>query len=139
VSVPEFDDQIHCAAPPIEVWKLLHDPARLPEWWAGVARTEQAADGAVTRYMEQWPDFAYPTRIETRQEGSRVIISCLLSDIEHRWTLEPAEAGGCTARIHVTIPDQEAPRLEALRREVAASLPRLAAAADASALDTGHH
>jgi uncharacterized protein YndB with AHSA1/START domain len=126
--VPEFDDEIHCDAPAIEVWKLLHDPDRLPEWWAGVERTERAADGTVTRYMALWPEFAYPTRIETRHEGARVIISCLLSDIEHRWTLEPA-AGGCIARVHVTVPAEEASRLDAIRREVEASLPRLAAAA----------
>lgn len=27
-------------APPEEVWKLLYDPARFPEWWAGIAAVE---------------------------------------------------------------------------------------------------
>jgi uncharacterized protein YndB with AHSA1/START domain len=29
-------------APPEEVWRLVSDPARLPQWWPGVTRVEEA-------------------------------------------------------------------------------------------------
>ena len=52
-----------CRAPAIEVFKILHDPSRIPDWWAGVDRVETGPDGTVTRYTREWPDFAYPTAV----------------------------------------------------------------------------
>ena len=41
-------------APVEEVWKLLFDPSRPPEWWVGVETVRVDADGAATEYMV-WP------------------------------------------------------------------------------------
>ena len=35
-------------APPPEVWRLVSDPARLPAWWPGVSRVEDASPAAWT-------------------------------------------------------------------------------------------
>lgn len=129
--MPAFEETAVCRAPAEEVWKLLHDPARFPEWWAGVDRVDMH-DGGVTRYMEEWPDFAYPTRVSESREGDRVTFSCLLSDISHNWTLSPAE-GGCRVAVRVEVPAAEAKRVEAAREEMRASIPRLVAAAERAA------
>jgi uncharacterized protein YndB with AHSA1/START domain len=122
--MPEFLERSGCRAPAEEVWKLLHDPRRFPEWWAGTERVEPGEDGAVTRYLDGWPDFPMPTAISSRQDGGCIVISCLRSDIVHEWTLEPAPEG-CAVRVRVEIPDEEAARLEPMRDEVRASLARL--------------
>lgn len=38
--MPSFHDSADAAAPPEEVWKLLYDPARFPDWWAGIGTVE---------------------------------------------------------------------------------------------------
>jgi len=129
--MPRLDEQATCRAPATEVWKLLYDPARFPEWWAGLDRVEAGGNG-VARYMKAWPDFPYPTQVRARAEQASVTISCLLSDIRHEWTLSPAP-GGCVVRVTVEVPDAEAGRLDHLRGEVQASLPRLVAAAERAA------
>jgi hypothetical protein len=126
--MPRLNEQATCRAPAEEVWKLLYDPARFPQWWAGLDRAEASADG-VTRYMEEWPDFAYPTQVLARHEQGSVTNSCLLSDIRHEWTLSPAPEG-CLVQVTVEVPEAEAERLEHLRLELSASLPRLVAAAE---------
>lgn len=125
-----FDLAAPCAASGQDVFKLLWDPARFPDWWAGMARVEANEAGEVTRYMAEWPDFAYPTRVAGQRSG--VVISCLLSDIVHQWSLAPHGAG-CEVRVHVEIPDAEAGRLDAQRAEVGASLARLVRLAEAEA------
>ncbi|MDX6646695.1 MAG: hypothetical protein QOK40_2422 [Miltoncostaeaceae bacterium] len=128
--MPGFEERALCRAPAEEVWKLLHDPARYPEWWDGVERMEAGADG-LTRYTEAYPDFAYPTHVATHRRDGRVVISCLLSDIVHEWSLEPAPQG-CAVRIRVEIPEAEAARLESLQENMSASLVRLVARAEAA-------
>ena len=120
-----------CHAPAIEVFKILHDPSRFPEWWAGLDRIEAAEDGAVTRYMSEWPDFAYPTSV-TRSRDGTVRISCLLSDIVQEWLLAPDPAG-CAVRVRVELPDEEAHRVDAQRREVRGSLAGLVGLAEREA------
>jgi uncharacterized protein YndB with AHSA1/START domain len=129
--MPSFEERSSCRAPAEEVWKLLYDPARFPEWWAGMERIEDSKGGDITRYMAAWPDFAYPTRV-SRGEDGRIVVSCLLSDIVHEWTLEPAPAG-CAVRVRVEIPEKEADRLEAQETEIRTSLARLVARAEALA------
>lgn len=130
-----------CRAPAVEVFKILHDPSRMPEWWAGVARVEARPDGTVTRYTREWPDFAYPTAVAEpvpigREDGQpapgTVRISCLLSDIVHEWTLAP-HPDGCAVRVRVDLPEAEAHRLAAQRAEVGDSLAGLVALAERSA------
>jgi hypothetical protein len=59
------------------------------------------------------------------------VISCLLSDIVHEWSLEPAPQG-CAVRIRVEIPEAEAARMESLQQNMSASLVRLVARAEAA-------
>lgn len=124
-----FEEYAVCRAPAEEVFKLLWDLDRLPDWWAGMDRVERGSDGQITRFMEAWPDFAYPTRLEGRRDGSQVRISCLLSDIVHEWTLEP-HPDGCVVAIRVELPEAESHRLDAQRDEIRTSLTGLVALAE---------
>ena len=128
--MPEFTDRSACRAAAEEVWKLLHDPERFPDWWAGTERVEPGDGGAVTRYLDGWPDFPMPTAVTTRRDGGAIVISCLRSDIVYEWTLAPAPAG-CEVAVRVTIPEEEAARLDAVTAEAAASLARLVEVAEA--------
>ena len=128
--MPEFEDVRACHAPASEVWKLLFDPTRFPEWWAGTDRVDTSS-GTVTRYMSAWPDFAYPTQVTARTEDSRVVISCMLSDIVHEWTLEPADTG-CVVRVRIDVPEHEGARLDAVAEETRESLIRLVALAESA-------
>ena len=38
--MPSFHDTATSPAPPEEVWKLLYDPSRFPDWWAGIGTVE---------------------------------------------------------------------------------------------------
>ena len=38
-------------ATPVEVWGLVSDPARLPQWWPGVTRVEEASADAWTTVL----------------------------------------------------------------------------------------
>lgn len=129
--MPGFERTAVCRAPPEEVWKLLHDPARFPEWWDGVERVESRSDW-VDRYMAESPDFAYPTRIRGSREAGRVTVSCMISEIRQDWTLARAPEG-CLVRVRVELPEAEAQRLEQVRDVLASSLPRLVRAAEVAA------
>jgi uncharacterized protein YndB with AHSA1/START domain len=130
--MPEFSERSSCAAPPEEVWKLLHDPERFADWWAGTERVEAGGDGAVTRYADGWPDYPFPLDVAARREGAAIVISCLRSDIVYEWTLSPAPAG-CNVAVRVTIPEEEAARLDPVSAEASASLARLVQVAQAGA------
>jgi uncharacterized protein YndB with AHSA1/START domain len=125
--MPEFSDSAQTPAPPEEVWKLLYDPARFPEWWAGV-ETVEPSDGGYTMYPQGYPDFPMPQQFETSSDGRGVKISCLVSDLRYEWRLEEAD-GGTRIVVEVEIPEQEAHRLDTQRGAVARSLANLAALA----------
>jgi uncharacterized protein YndB with AHSA1/START domain len=36
---------------PAEVWRVVSDPARLPQWWPGVSRVEEASPEAWTKVL----------------------------------------------------------------------------------------
>jgi uncharacterized protein YndB with AHSA1/START domain len=44
-------DETVVAATPEEVWGLVSDPARLPQWWPGVTRVEEASEDAWTTVL----------------------------------------------------------------------------------------
>lgn len=123
--MPSFRESIVCPAEPASVWRIVHDPERFAEWMVDTARVERGERGTVTRYLHGWPDFPMPTRVHSRAEGARVVISCLVSDIDFRVSLAP-DAAGCAVDIDVVIPDAEAHREGDVRALVAASLVRLA-------------
>jgi uncharacterized protein YndB with AHSA1/START domain len=128
--MPSFHDSADAQAPPEEVWKLLYDPARFPDWWAGVGNVDTGVDGAYTMFPEGYPDFPMAQMLETQREAQRVTVSCLVSDLRFEWRLEPLDAGGSTRiTVDVEVPDAEAKRLESQKKTIRESLDALAALA----------
>jgi len=135
LHVPQFDDAAISAAPVEEVWKLLYDPARFPEWWRGIGTVEPRAHegrGDFTMFTDGYPDFPMPQVLETSRDDRAVSVSCLVSDLRFAWGLEPAGAGTRIA-VEVEIPEAEAHRLDGQREAIASALRRLAAVAAADA------
>jgi Polyketide cyclase / dehydrase and lipid transport len=132
--MPSFHDAADSPAPPEEVWKLLYDPARFPEWWVGVETVEPGEDG-YTMYPDGYPDFPMPQALRTDSDDRGVRISCLVSDLQFSWRLAPAGDAilggmpGTRITVDVEIPESEAHRLDGQREAVHASLQRLAALA----------
>jgi uncharacterized protein YndB with AHSA1/START domain len=58
--------EIVVQATPEEVWGLVSDPARLPQWWPGVTRVEEASADAWTTVLSS------PTGKSVRIDYSRV-------------------------------------------------------------------
>jgi uncharacterized protein YndB with AHSA1/START domain len=132
--MPTFDDSTTTTAPVEEVWKLLYDPTRFPEWWAGietVASEGRDGRGDFTMYPDGFPDFPMPQSMRADSDGRRLTISCLVSDLVFEWRLEMLDPGTRIA-VHVDIPEEEAHRLDAERGVVSASLRSLAALAAAT-------
>jgi uncharacterized protein YndB with AHSA1/START domain len=126
--MPSFHDHAASTAPPEEVWKLLYDPARFPDWWAGIGTVEVEGDGRYTMYPEGYPDFPMAQLLDTKRQDGRVTISCLVSDLRFEWRLEP-DGEGTVITVDVDIPEAEAHRLDKQRETIAESLRRLAAVA----------
>jgi uncharacterized protein YndB with AHSA1/START domain len=128
--MPSFALSTQTDAPLEEVWKLLHDPTRYPEWWEGIetARAVRAGDTGAdyTVCPEGYPDSPMAQRMDVTPAG--VTVSCLVSDLVFRWQLAEAGAGTSIA-VDVEIPEREAFRLDDQRRLVRASLDRLSALA----------
>lgn len=143
-----FTDTLIAAARPRAVWKILHDPGRFPEWWAGLASVEEVsgnlaaedAEGSFTAfldgslYQDMDPRRPMVHRLRTVAEEDRVVISCLLADIEYDWRLTPVD-GGRSTRIEVTVgvPERVGKRYELQRTIIGASIRRLAGLAEGPA------
>jgi hypothetical protein len=125
----EFDAHQSCGAPAREVWKLLYDPVRFASWWPGWERV-QPGDGQVTRYDARWPELAYPTAVTTDQANGRIVVSCMLSDIVHTWTITPSDAG-CLVSVKVAIPDAFLDTTDAVLSDMHTALNTLVARAEA--------
>jgi uncharacterized protein YndB with AHSA1/START domain len=108
--MPGFTLSSEADAPVEEVWKLLFDPSRLPEWWTD-------------------PDLPVPL-LRADPAGGRVTWSCQASAVEFSWQL--AEHGDATRiTVRVDMPAALAPLLAQERAVVAASLTSLAAVVEA--------
>jgi uncharacterized protein YndB with AHSA1/START domain len=129
--VPSFHDSALSAGQPEDVWKLLYDPSRFPEWWAGIETVEVERDGKYTIFPDGYPDFPMAQLLDTEREQHRVTVSCLVSDLRFEWRLEPAEEGTLIT-VDVEIPDGEAHRLDGQREIIHDSLQRIAELAAAS-------
>jgi uncharacterized protein YndB with AHSA1/START domain len=126
--MPTFALTAQASAPVEEVWKLLHDPARFPEWWAGVETVRTGTDGDYTLWPAGYPDFPMAQHLGADAADGRVTISCLVSDLVFRWQLRAdGEATGIV--VEVDLPDSEAHRLDDQRRILRQSLTTLAALA----------
>jgi uncharacterized protein YndB with AHSA1/START domain len=123
--MPSFHDTTTSAAPPEDVWKLLYDPSRFPDWWAGIGTVEVNGSREYTMYPEGYPDFPMAQLLETQHDQQRVTVSCLVSDLRFEWRLAPSGCGTLIT-VDVEIPDAEAHRLEAQRNVISASMQRLA-------------
>ncbi|MGO9971459.1 MAG: SRPBCC family protein [Solirubrobacteraceae bacterium] len=123
--MPSFHDTTTSAAPPEDVWKLLYDPSRFPDWWAGIGTVEVNGSREYTMYPEGYPDFPMAQLLETQHDQQRVTVSCLVSDLRFDWRLQPSGCGTLIT-VDVEIPDAEAHRLEAQRDVISASMQRLA-------------
>jgi uncharacterized protein YndB with AHSA1/START domain len=104
--MPSFADTGRSQAPREELWKLLADSSRLPEWWA-----------------DNLPD---PLHVEPTGPGHRVVIASPLSDLRFEWRLE-AEADGTRIDVLVDAPEEDEEfQLEQQRELVRRSLEQLA-------------
>ncbi len=128
--MPSFSDEIETVAQPEDVWKLLYDPQRLPEWWVGIepAAPSGGPDRDYTMYPTGYPGFPMPQRMHTDETDHRVVVSCQFSDLEFSWSLVPL-TNGTRIAVEVMIPENEAARLDAQRAGITRSLRRLADAA----------
>ena len=128
--MPSFALSAVTTAPVEEVWKLLHDPTRFPEWWEGIETVVSDPDGSTyTVWPQGYPDFPMAQRMHAT--GTMVTISCLVSDLMFYWQL--TEAGsGTEIRVQAELPDREAHRLPTQQALLRNSLDTLAALAAAS-------
>lgn len=132
--MPSLQRSATAAAPPEEVWKVLYDPARFPEWWAGIETVEvktlptgTGEPTSYTMYPAGYPDFPMQQQLQTVPAQQSVVISCLVSDLRFEWRLEPLDGGRATRiSVHVDIPPAESHRLETQRDIIEASITRLA-------------
>jgi uncharacterized protein YndB with AHSA1/START domain len=123
--MPTFALTAHSPAPVEEVWKLLHDPSRFPEWWEGIETVQSESADAYTIWPVGYPAFPMAQRLEADNGRGRVTISCLVSDLVFRWELR--EAGEETdILVGVELPEREAHRLPDQRRLLESSIVRLA-------------
>ena len=131
--MPTFTMSAHSLAPVEEVWKLLHDPRRFPEWWEGIetVRNLPAAQSGgdqvidYTLWLEGYPD--YPMDQQLRTGPGVVTVSCLVSDLHYTWRLaEGPLAAGTDINVVVEVPEREVHRLETQRVVMSRSLEHLA-------------
>ncbi|MGH3996487.1 MAG: SRPBCC family protein [Pseudonocardiaceae bacterium] len=128
----EFTLSGRADAPVEEVWKLLFDPTRFPEWWTGVQAVRNDDSDGYTMWLQEYPDFPIPQRLRGDRAEGRVTISCQVSGIDFVWQL--AEDGpGTRIHVHVALPESEAHKLDEEREIITTSLARLATLAKATA------
>src|SRR5215207_4424585 len=95
---------------PEEVWRILSDPARLPAWWPGVSRVEDASREAWTTVLVSpkgksvRADYSLvearqPERLLWRQEVEESPVERPLSSASTEITLEPDESGSTRVRL----------------------------------------
>jgi uncharacterized protein YndB with AHSA1/START domain len=127
--MPGFELSTHCRAPVEEVWKLLFDPDRFPDWGAGIEAVRKDTPGQFTLWPAGYPDFPLPQTLRADQAGGRVIISCQVFAIDMVWQLAEAGAGTIIHR-NVTAPESQARRLDRQHQLIEESLRRLTALAE---------
>ena len=95
---------------PGEVWRIVSDPARLPAWWPGVSRVEDASREAWTTVLVSpkgksvRADYTLVearehARLRWKQELEESPFERLLSSASTEITLEPEASGGTRVRL----------------------------------------
>ena len=110
--MPGFTLTTQTQAPVEEVWKLLFDPTRFPEWWAGVETVRVEQPGAYTMWPDGYPDFPMPQLLRTDRA------------IDVTWQLADT-APGTAITVRVELPEAESHRLDGQRELITASLANL--------------
>ena len=130
--MPEFTLSGRADAPVEEVWKLLFDPTRFPEWWTGVETVRNDDAGGYTQWMQGDPDFPWPQQLRGDRAEGRVTISCQVTYINFVWQLSE-DGPGTRIDVHIALPDSEAHLLDDERKIITTSLAQLATLAQAAA------
>ncbi len=131
--MPSFTDTTDSDAAPEAVWKLLYDPARFPDWWAGIGSVEVTGGGEYKMFPEGYPDVPMAQTLRSERDEQRVTVSCMVSDLVFEWRLDPLDGGrGTTISVDVEIPEAEAARLDTQRDVISTSLRNLARLAAAA-------
>ena len=95
---------------PDDVWRIVSDPSRLPAWWPGVSRVEDASRDAWTTVLVSpkgksvRADYSLvearePERLSWKQEVEESPFERLLSSASTEITLEPESSGGTRVRV----------------------------------------
>jgi uncharacterized protein YndB with AHSA1/START domain len=96
------------AGPPEQVWAVVSDPGRLPEWWPGVKRVEEATPtawttvlgspkGKVVRADYTRLEAVAEARLRWRQEVDESPFERILAEATTSLELAPAEGGTLVA------------------------------------------
>jgi uncharacterized protein YndB with AHSA1/START domain len=97
-------------APPAEVWRVVSDPTRLPAWWPGVSRVEEASREAWTTVLVSRTgksvraDYSLvaaeePDRVEWRHEVEASPFERLLRESTTEIALTADAGGGTNVRL----------------------------------------
>jgi uncharacterized protein YndB with AHSA1/START domain len=97
-------------AAPAEVWRVVSDPTRLPAWWPGVSRVEEASSDAWTTVLVSKTgksvraDYSLveaqePDRVLWRHEVEASPFERLLHESTTEIALEPGAGGGTVVRL----------------------------------------
>ncbi|MDQ4116226.1 MAG: SRPBCC family protein [Actinomycetota bacterium] len=111
----------HADAPVEDVWKLLFDPSRFPEWWDGFDTVRPDGPGAFTWWPTGHPDYPMPQRMHTDEAGGRVTISCQVRDVSFVWRLA-ADGEGTAVEVRAELAASEAHREAGVRAMLATSM-----------------
>jgi uncharacterized protein YndB with AHSA1/START domain len=98
------------AATPAEVWQVVSDPMRLPAWWPGVTRVEEASSeawtnvlvspkGKVVRADYTLVEADEPERVLWRHEVAESPFERLLNDSTVEIALQAADEAGTVVRV----------------------------------------
>jgi uncharacterized protein YndB with AHSA1/START domain len=98
------------AATPDEVWRVVSDPTRLPAWWPGVTRVEEASreawtsvlvspKGKVVRADYSLVEADEPARVVWRHEVAESPFERLLADSTTEIALSAGAEGGTVVRV----------------------------------------
>jgi uncharacterized protein YndB with AHSA1/START domain len=95
---------------PVDVWRIVTDPARLPAWWPGVSRVEEASREAWTTVLispkgkSVRADYSLvearePRCLRWQQELEESPFERLLAESTTALELEPDPGGGTRVRL----------------------------------------
>ena len=95
---------------PSDLWRIVSDPARLPAWWPGVSRVEEASREAWTTVLTSpkgksvRADYSLveaeePGRLRWKQEVEESPFERLLAESVTEIELEPEPGGGTRVRL----------------------------------------